>query len=223
MNSVLQGESHHVGTTTESTANPGDDGRLSPGLRHRGRRGTRSLDRLGRPIAHGRADGRKARLRPAGDRHAAGRRGRTRTAGETRRAIQRRCGVARLAGRRQRRKRSSPCCNTDEHVARLVAIGVGGEGRHSAAAPVEHSRSGGRSGEFHRRHARHFRAHGRRPGPPARTAEVPPSARRGRGIGHLDAGLPPRRAAAPRPRSSTCPTPSSRPAVGWRARSSPSG
>ena len=86
---------------------------------------------------------------------------------------------------------------------------------------AEHSRAGGRPRELHRRHARRFRSDGRRAGAEARPAEVPPSARRGRGVRHVDAGVSAGGARAPRPRFSTCPTPSSKPGIGWPARSSP--
>ena len=114
---------HHVRITTQSTANPRTDERLPAGLRYRGRRRTRPVDRLGRPVAPGRAIGQEAPRRPAGDHHAAGCRRRARASGEARHPLQRAAGIAALADRREPRDDPAHAATRDEHLARLVAIG----------------------------------------------------------------------------------------------------
>ena len=82
----------------------------------------------------------------------------------------------------------------DEPDSHVVAVGVDRPQRRAGSAAGEHPRGRGRSGRLHRRHAQHLRSDRRRSRGPARSAQVPSSARRGRGLRHLDAGLPPRRA-----------------------------
>ena len=102
--------------------------------------------------------------------------------------------------------------------AAMDPAGVGRQAGIARLATSEHPRRRGGSGRVHRRDAQRFRSDGRWPGGTPGRPAFPASARRWRGVGHVDAGLSPP-GPARLPRSSICRTPSPRPDSVWPAAS----